>query len=273
MGDPRGSRRERCGAGRAQRLIEEDEREPDSLRSVARDVAPRSAARRSSGIPQAAIAGGIGGLIAGVAGGVPYFWSNQDDDVPWRTLAPAFFTFVAFAGAVYASGARAGTHTLERGLGENAFRAIVGAIFGGALVGPAAGAVGVAYFGSQPYAFMGTSILALAPIAGAWLTSAAIAHGERKRAGAAPSILAMLGASLAATAIFGAIVAVLVAVLDDAALLAWFRSGARAADERGEVSMMGLAFVGVQAGAVLGAFVGGHIGVTTAIARAITRRR
>ena len=98
-----------------------------------------------------------------------------------------------------------------------------------------------------------------APIAGAWLTSAWVALADRRGAGLAPSVLAMLVASLVATLLFGAFGAAIYLSVNDEVMLAWFRSGAQAA--------------GLEAGALLGAFVGGHLGVTLAIARAITPKR
>ncbi len=232
----------------------------------------------AAGVFHAAIAGGVGGLVAGLLGGVPYFLAYRDEDVPWQKLASAFFTFVILTGATYAAGARGGIATLDRLTRARpnsrvpptadprpAWTPFVGGVLGATIVGPLPGAVGVAYFGSQPYAFMGTAVLALAPIAGAWITSAEIARVDR-----GGGIGATLGASLLATLIFGAVGAGIFFTVDDEAMLDWFRRGARAADASGEVSKMGLAFVGFQAGALLGALVGAHLGTTMFLSR-ITR--
>jgi hypothetical protein len=217
--------------------------------------------RRASGanVFHAAIAGAIGGLVAGLAGGVPYFLEHNDEPLPWRKLAGAFFTYVMLAGAAYAASARLGVAILDYVRGTRRSNAILGGILGAALVGPAPGAVGVAYFGSQPYVFMGTAMLALAPISGVWITSASIATVDRRGAGTTPSVLVMLASSLVATAIFGGLGAAIFFNIDDHSMLTWFRSGASAA--------------GVESGALLGAFVGGHVGATLTIARAVTPRR
>ncbi|HEY2366117.1 MAG TPA: hypothetical protein VGH87_07025 [Polyangiaceae bacterium] len=225
-----------------------------------------ASAQVPAGVFHAAIAGGVGGLVAGLLGGVPYFLAYRDEDVPWQKLASAFFTFVILTGATYAAGARGGIATLDRLVRrKRAWTPFVGGVLGATIVGPLPGAVGVAYFGSQPYAFMGTAVLALAPIAGAWITSAEIARADR-----GGGLGASLGASLLATLIFGAVGAGIFLTVDDEAMLDWFRRGARAADASNEVSKMGLAFVGFQAGALLGALVGAHLGTTMFLSR-ITR--
>lgn len=215
------------------------------------------------GVFHAAFAGGFGGLVAGLLGGVPYFLAYRDEDIPWQKLASAFFTFVILTGATYAAGARGGIATLDKLLGgKRVWTPLVGGVIGATIVGPLPGAVGVAYFGSQPYQFMGTAMLALAPIAGAWITSAVIARADRNG-----SIVASLGASLLATLVFGAVGAGIFLMVPDEAMLDWFRRGARAADASGEVSQLGLAFVGFEAGALLGALVGAHLGTTMFISR------
>jgi hypothetical protein len=228
----------------------------------------RVVSQDAAGVFHAAIAGGVGGLVAGLLGGVPYFLAYRDEDVPWQKLASAFFTFVILTGATYAAGARGGIATLDRlarAKKKPAWTPFVGGVLGATIVGPLPGAVGVAYFGSQPYAFMGTAVLALAPIAGAWITSAEIARADR-----GGGFGVSLGASLLATLIFGAVGAGIFFTVDDEAMLDWFRRGARAADASNEVSKMGLAFVGFQAGALLGALVGAHLGTTMFLSR-ITR--
>jgi hypothetical protein len=112
-------------------------------------------------------------------------------------------------------------------------------------------------------------MLALAPIAGAWITSALIAKADRDRGG---SIVSALGASLLATLVFGAVGAGIFLMVPDEAMLDWFRRGARAADRSNEISKLGLAFVGVQAGTLLGALVGAHLGTTMVISRMLGRR-
>ncbi len=218
-----------------------------------------SAARPTANVFQAAVAGAFGGLVSGLAGGIPYFLEYRDELVSWRKIAGVFVTYVMLTGAAYAAGARSGVAVLDRVRGMRGSTAIVGGLAGATLIGPVPGAVGVGYFGSQPYVFMGTAMFALAPIAGAWLTSAWIALADRRGAGLAPSVPAMLVSSLVATVIFGACGGAIYLSVNDEVMLAWFRSGARAA--------------GLEAGALLGAFVGGHLGVTLAIARAITPKR
>ena len=223
----------------------------------------RSAAKTDAGgVFHAAIAGGFGGLVAGLLGGVPYFLAYRDEPIPWQKLASAFFTFVILTGATYAAGARGGIATLDKLVRRRAWTPLVGGVLGAAIVGPLPGAVGVAYFGSQPYTFMGTAMLALAPIAGAWITSALIAKADR-----GASLFGSFGASLLATFVFGAVGAGIFLTVDDEAMLDWFRRGARAADASGEVSQLGLAFVGFEAGALLGALVGAHLGTTMFISR------
>lgn len=241
----------------------DEEPGPDSLSPhIASERSPQRSV--SGGVLHAAFAGGIGGLIAGLFGGIPYFVQFRGEVMPWRELGTAFFAFVIGAGAVYSAGARAGVRVVDHVRGERPSNALVGAIVGGALVGPIPGAVGVTYFGSQPYAFMGTVMLALAPFVGASVTSAMIARADRKRAGAPASRMSMLGASIVSSVLFGAIGTVAVFTIDDDVMLEWFRAGAR--DAAGNLSL-GLASVGVTAGAVLGAFIGGHCGVTVALAR------
>ncbi len=227
----------------------------DSLIPTVAEETPRAS---GANVFHAAIAGAIGGLVAGLAGGVPYFFEHSDEPLPWRKLAGAFFTYVMLTGAAYAASARLGVAVLDAVRGARRSNAILGGVIGAALVGPAPGAVGVAYFGSQPYVFMGTAMLALAPISGVWITSASIATVDRRGAGTSPSVLVMLAASLVATAIFGGLGAAIFFNIDDHSMLVWLRGGARAA--------------GVESGALLGAFVGAHIGTTLAIARRITRR-
>jgi hypothetical protein len=242
----------------------EDHAHDSLIPTIAEDRA--ASQHDAAGVFHAAIAGGVGGLVAGLLGGVPYFLAYRDEDVPWQKLASAFFTFVILTGATYAAGARGGIATLDRlTRGKRAWTPFVGGVLGATIVGPLPGAVGVAYFGSQPYAFMGTAVLALAPIAGAWITSAEIARADR-----GGDLGATLGASLLATLIFGAVGAGIFFTVNDEAMLDWFRRGARAADASGEVSKMGLAFVGFQAGALLGALVGAHLGTTMFLSR-ITR--
>ena len=245
--------------------------------SLVPTIAEERAANRgveTGGVFQAAIAGGFGGLVAGLLGGVPYFLAYRDEDVPWQKLASAFFTFVILTGATYAAGARGGVTTLDRLMPRKRSAAprpwtpFVGGVLGAAIVGPLPGAFGVAYFGSQPYAFMGTAMLALAPIAGAWITSAIVARADR----VGSSMIAMLGASLLATAIFGVVGVGIFFTVDDEAMLDWFRRGARAADASGEVSKLGLAFVGFKAGALLGALVGAHLGTTMVVSRVLGSR-
>jgi hypothetical protein len=230
----------------------------------------------AGGVFHAAIAGGFGGLVAGLLGGVPYFLAYRDEDIPWQKLASAFFTFVILTGATYAAGARGGIATLDRlARGKRAWTPFVGGVLGASIVGPLPGAVGVAYFGSQPYVFMGTAMLALAPIAGAWITSAVIAradHGGLASGERGRGLVGALAASLLATSIFGAVGAGIFFTVDDEAMLDWFRRGARAADAAGEVSQLGLAFVGFEAGALLGALVGAHLGTTMLISRTFGRR-
>ena len=220
------------------------------------------------GVFHAAISGGVGGLVAGLLGGVPYFLAYRDEDIPWQKLASAFFTFVILTGATYAAGARGGIATLDRLARRRWWTPFVGGVLGATIVGPLPGAFGVAYFGSQPYVFMGTAMLALAPIAGAWITSAVIARADR-----GGSIVTALAASLLATLVFGAVGAGIFVTVDDEAMLDWFRRGARAADASGEVSQLGLAFVGFEAGALLGALVGAHLGTTMFISRMLGRGR
>ncbi len=184
---------------------------PDSLEPhVASEPLPSVKTPRKRAIAHAAIAGAIGGLVAGVA-----------------ALDAAF-----------------GTRT------ANAF----GAVIGCALVGFVPGVIGVVYFGSQPYAFMGTAMLALAPFLAAWITSSAIARSDGStRAGA-------LGASFFATALFATGGVIAVYMIEDDTMLDWFRSGS-------------LPLVGVIAGTILGAFIGAHLAVTLAMARIVRRAR
>lgn len=228
----------------------------DSLIPTVADETLRSP---GANVFHACMAGAIGGLVAGLAGGIPYFLEHSDEPLPWQKLAGAFFTYVMLAGAMYAASARAGVALLDRVRGVRRWNALLGGIAGAAVVGPLPGAVGVSYFGSQPYVFMGTAMLALAPISGVWITSASIATVDRRGAGTTPSILVMLAASLVATAVFGGLGAAIFFNIDDHSMLTWFRSGASAA--------------GVESGALLGAFVGGHVGATLAIARAVTPSR
>jgi hypothetical protein len=240
----------------------------DSLVPTIAEERAAAIAEAGGGVFHAAIAGGVGGLVAGLLGGVPYFLAYRDEPIPWQKLASAFLTFVILTGAIYAAGARGGIATLDRlARGKRIWTPIVGGVLGAAVVGPLPGAFGVAYFGMQPYVFMGTAMLALAPIAGAWITSAEIARADR-----GGSIVATLGASLLATVIFGAVGAGIFLTVDDEAMLDWFRRGARAADRFGEVSQLGLAFVGFEAGALLGALVGAHLGTTMVISRMFGRR-
>jgi hypothetical protein len=241
---------------------------PDSLIPTIAEERSMTIVDAGAGVFHAAIAGGAGGLIVGLLGGVPYFLAYRDEDIPWQKLASAFFTFVILTGATYAAGARGGIATLDRWVrAKQWWTPLVGGVLGAAVVGPLPGAVGVAYFGSQPYQFMGTAMLALAPIAGAWITSAVIARADR-----GGSIIAALGASLLATFVFGTVGAGIFFTVDDEAMLDWFRRGARAADASGEVSRLGLAFVGFQAGALLGALVGAHLGTTMLISRMFGKR-
>jgi hypothetical protein len=241
----------------------------DSLIPTIAEDRAAAISNTSGGVFHAAIAGGVGGLIAGLLGGVPYFLAYRDEDIPWQKLASAFFTFVILTGATYAAGARGGIATFDRfARGKRVWTPLIGGVLGASIVGPLPGAVGVAYFGSQPYVFMGTAMLALAPIAGAWITSAVIARADRNA-----SLVASLGASLLATFVFGAVGAGIFFTVDDEAMLDWFRRGARAADASGEVSQLGLAFVGFQAGALLGALVGAHLGTTMFISRMFGRGR
>jgi hypothetical protein len=228
----------------------------DSLIPTVAEEMPRA---RGADVFHAFIAGALGGFVAGLAGGVPYFLAHSDEALPWQKLAGAFFTYVMLAGAAYAASARAGVAVLDRIRGVRRVNALLGSIVGAAIVGPVPGAFGVAYFGSQPYVFMGTAMLALAPVSGIWITSASIATVDRRGAGASPSVLVMLAASFVATALFGGFGIAVFFNVDDHAMLEWFRTGARAA--------------GIESGALLGAFVGAHIGTTLAIARAIKPRR
>jgi len=238
-------------------------RAPDSLIPTIAEERSAAITDAGAGVFHAAIAGGIGGLVAGLLGGVPYFLAYRDEPIPWQKLASAFFTFVILTGATYAAGARGGIATLDKIMrGKRAWTPFVGGVLGAAIVGPLPGAVGVAYFGSQPYVFMGTAMLALAPIAGAWITSAVIARADR-----GGSHVVALAASLLATFIFGAVGAGIFLMVPDEAMLEWFRRGARAADASGEVSQLGLAFVGFEAGALLGALVGAHLGTTMFFSR------
>ena len=242
----------------------------DSLIPTIAEERPATLADAGGGVFHAAIAGGFGGLVAGLLGGVPYFLAYRDEPIPWQKLASAFFTFVILTGAAYAAGARGGIATLDRFVrGKRAWTPLAGGVLGASIVGPLPGAVGVAYFGSQPYQFMGTAMLALAPVAGAWITSAVIARADR----GGGSFVAALGASLLATLVFGAVGAGIFLTVDDEAMLDWFRRGARAADASGEVSQVGLAFVGFEAGALLGALVGAHLGTTMFISRMLGRGR
>lgn len=231
----------------------------------------RAAAKRPpANLFQAAVAGAFGGVVAGLAGGIPYFLEYRDELASWRKIAGIFFTYVMLTGAAYAAGARAGVAAFDRLRGMRASTAIIGGLVGATLIGPVPGAIGVGYFGSQPYVFMGTAMFALAPVAGAWLTSAWIALADRRAAGLAPTVVAMLLSSFATTALFGAIGAAIYFSVDDEVMLAWFRSGAHATGS-GDAPIAGLAFVGVEAGALLGIFVGGHLGATLAIARSLVR--
>jgi hypothetical protein len=241
----------------------------DSLIPTIAEERAAALADAGGGVFHAAIAGGFGGLVAGLLGGIPYFLAYRDEDIPWQKLAAAFFTFVILTGATYAAGARGGIATLDKLLGgKRWWTPLVGGVLGATIVGPLPGAVGVAYFGSQPYQFMGTAMLALAPIAGAWITSAEIARADGKN-----GLVASLGASLLATLVFGAVGAGIFLMVPDEAMLDWFRRGARAADASNELSQLGLAFVGFEAGALLGALVGAHLGTTMFISRMFGKGR
>jgi len=216
-------------------------------------------------------AGAVGGLIASLAGGVPYYFAVRDVlPLPWLRLAPMFVAFVIVAGAIYGAGAAYGVHALTsvlrpRRAGTRALVALAGATVGAALVGPLPGSVGVAYFGSLPYPFIGTATLAIAPFLGAALISfrLAVTTSARTEEPSGRGGRAAL-AALAATAVFCGLGAFAVSAVNDAAMLAAFRDVAAATSGHSD-STSGLAIVGLFAGALLGLGLGGQMGVSVAL--------
>ena len=233
-------------------------------------VAPEGGAAGGPGAARiawrVARAGAIGGVVASVIGGVPYYFAVRETvALPWLTIAPRFVAFVAATGAIYGAGAAIGVHAVGEIVrpatgAARALVALAGATLGAALAGALPGAFGAAYFGSLPYPFIGTATLAIAPFVGAALVSRELANatGERR---AARSFVA----TVAATVLFCAIGALGVGAVDDETILAAFRDGVSATSGRPD-SLAGLAWVGAVAGALLGLGLGGQMGVSVALA-------
>jgi hypothetical protein len=255
------------------------ERLPDSFEPMVASGREAPLGPRERGalwlLGRAARGGAFGGLLAGVLGGVPYYLAVRADpeiDLPWAVLGPSFVMFVVATGAIYASGAALGAFVSRRVVAKRTTSGpargaalVTGGMLGGAIVGPLPGAFGVAYFGSQPYPFMGTAMLAVAPFLGAYLTSAEVARALHAVLGVRVGFLRALGASVAATALFGGLGFVVYLGVDDQAMLQAFRSGSTSVS--GEpFSVVGLALVGTVAGVLLGLGLGGHIGCAAAIA-------
>jgi len=213
-------------------------------------------------------AGAIGGLVASFVAGVPYYLAIRDAlPLPWLRIAPMFVAFVIVTGAVYGAGAAYGVHALvyvfrPRGGVTRALIALAGATLGAALVGPLPGSIGLAYFGSLPYPFMGTATLAIAPFVGTALTSFQLAAATGDAPHARRGARAVL-ATIAATAIFCGLGALAVRTVDDATMVAAFRDATATAGHQDSPS--GLAIVGLFVGALLGVGLGCQMGISVAL--------
>ena len=228
-------------------------------------VAPeRAATPRSDLAGRAARAGAAGGLVASAIAGVPYYLAVREQAaLPWLQIAPLFVAFVIATGALYGAGAAYGMRAIGAALGPRgpASRAVIsigGATMGAAIIGVLPGSLGLAYFGSLPYPFVGTATLAMAPIVGTSITSWSLAASGGSRGRAA---LAALGTA----ALFCAIGALGVGTLDDATVVAAFRDATASAGH--EDSPLGLGLVGLVVGALLGVVLGCQIGATVVLAR------
>ncbi len=227
---------------------------------------------------QAAMAGAGGGLLTALLGGVPYWLTYHDDSdvtLAWGEVSVVFIVFIVATGGLVCMALRAGVSAFDRflykGPVRSALSCVLGASTAAVIAGVLPGSFGTAYFGSQHAPFMGTAMLALAPLPGALLASSAIAFADRRAAGVDVSFAKAFGLATASTLAFAAVGTILCAAVDDDSMLHAFLEGSAALSVQAN-SPQGLARVGAVAGAVLGFSVGSQLGVTMGLARLVFRK-
>ncbi len=243
---------------------------------LAESLVPRD--RTLSAFLSCALAGGLTSALTGI----PYYLELRGlVDMDWPREGGLFFLFGCGIGAAVGAGSMGGMAIARRWLRASpalvrAFATILGATFAVAILGTVPGSIGTAHFGAKHAPFVGLVAITVVPFVGALATAAFAARAELRNAKEEVSWpFAAVCSSLALVPFAAAGVAMALAVPDDVAL-AWMRAAARGLPPRPDSPdglADGLALVGAGGGAVLGAALGLHVGVTTVLARLRTPPR
>jgi hypothetical protein len=230
--------------------------------------------RTLSAFLSCAAAGGLTSTLTGI----PYCLELRGlVAMDWPREGGLFFLFGCGIGAAVGAGSMGGMAIARRWLRAShalvrASATILGSTFGVAILGTVPGSIGTAHFGAKEAPFVGLVAITVVPFVGALATAAFAARAELRNAKEEVSWpFAALCSTLAIVPLAAAGIAVALTVPDDVAL-AWMRSAARALEPRDGLAG-GLGLVGAGGGAVLGAALGLHVGVTTVLARLRTGER
>lgn len=247
----------------------------DAPLGFAATTEPASDGRPSWGaraVRVSAACGAFGGLTS-VVSGVPYYLAFAGKiAMDWGKEGSLFVALGASIGVAVAVGACLGIATarglrphdgpVRRGLTVVLAAALTG------LVGTLPGAVGAVYFGAKHAPFMGVSAIVLAPFVGALASAFVVARASLLHEGRTLATGWLAVASLVALVPFvsaGGFVALVVS--DDEALRAMIQGAAALSSSATEdIDPAGLARLGAIVGAGLGAMLGGHAGLTVALA-------